>query len=73
MPSDTIAPQMLSSRTSTRLAARPTIRSTKSGEAAGRPVDELAREENEVIIGVLRLRADGVGAPSAANHRKQTA
>jgi carnitine 3-dehydrogenase len=42
-------------------------------EAAGRPVDELAREENEVIIGLLRLRANGAGAPSVANHRKQTA
>jgi 3-hydroxyacyl-CoA dehydrogenase len=42
-------------------------------EAAGRPVDELAREENEVIIGLLRLRANGAGAPSAADHRKQTA
>ncbi|HTY31783.1 3-hydroxyacyl-CoA dehydrogenase NAD-binding domain-containing protein [Mycobacterium sp.] len=27
-------------------------------EAAGRPVDELAREENEVIIGLLKLRAN---------------
>jgi hypothetical protein len=41
-------------------------------EAAGRPVDELAREENEVIIGLLRLRANGAGAPSAANHRKES-
>jgi 3-hydroxyacyl-CoA dehydrogenase len=28
-------------------------------EAAGRSVDELARQENEVIIGLLRLRANG--------------
>jgi 3-hydroxyacyl-CoA dehydrogenase len=28
-------------------------------EAAGHSVDELAREENEVIIGLLRLRANG--------------
>ena len=28
-------------------------------EAAGRSVDELAREENEVIIGLLKLRANG--------------
>ena len=34
-------------------------------EAAGRSVDELAREENEVIIGLLRLRANGAGAPAA--------
>jgi hypothetical protein len=34
-------------------------------EAAGRSVDQLAREENEVIIGLLRLRANGSGAPSA--------
>ena len=27
-------------------------------EAAGRPVDELARRENDIIIGLLRLRAD---------------
>jgi hypothetical protein len=34
-------------------------------EAAGRSVDELARDENEVIIGLLRLRANGAGAPLA--------
>ena len=34
-------------------------------EAGGRSVDELAREENEVIIGLLRLRANGASAPSA--------
>src|SRR6202167_2982068 len=28
-------------------------------EAGGRSVDELAREENEIIIGLLRLRANG--------------
>jgi 3-hydroxyacyl-CoA dehydrogenase len=33
-------------------------------EAAGRPVEELAREENEVIIGLLRLRADSASVPS---------
>src|SRR5258705_9793488 len=33
-------------------------------EAAGRSVDELAREEDEVIIGLLRLRANDAGAPS---------
>jgi hypothetical protein len=32
-------------------------------EAAGRSVDELAREENEVIIGLLRLRANGAERP----------
>jgi carnitine 3-dehydrogenase len=31
-------------------------------EAAGRSVDELAREENEVIIGLLRLRANRTSA-----------
>jgi 3-hydroxyacyl-CoA dehydrogenase len=33
-------------------------------EAGGRSVDKLAREENEVIIGLLRLRADGASALS---------
>jgi 3-hydroxyacyl-CoA dehydrogenase len=32
-------------------------------EAAGRSVDELARDENEVIIGLLKLRANGTSAP----------
>ena len=27
-------------------------------EAAGRPVDELAEEENRVLIGLLKLRAE---------------
>ena len=31
-------------------------------EAAGRSVDELAQKENEVIIGLLRLRANGAGS-----------
>jgi carnitine 3-dehydrogenase len=31
-------------------------------EAAGHSVDELARKEDEVIIGLLRLRADGASA-----------
>jgi carnitine 3-dehydrogenase len=34
-------------------------------EAAGRSVDELARDENEVIIGLLKLRANGTSAPLA--------
>jgi hypothetical protein len=34
-------------------------------EAAGRSVDDLARAENEIIIGLLRLRANGADAPSA--------
>jgi 3-hydroxyacyl-CoA dehydrogenase len=34
-------------------------------EAAGRSVDELAREENEIIIGLLRLRANGASASLA--------
>jgi carnitine 3-dehydrogenase len=33
-------------------------------EAAGRSVDQLAREENEVLIGLLKLRANGVSAPA---------
>ena len=32
-------------------------------EAAGRSVDELAQKENEVIIGLLKLRANGATAP----------
>jgi hypothetical protein len=39
-------------------------------EAAGRSVDELARDENEVIIGLLRLRANGA---STATAKRQTA
>jgi carnitine 3-dehydrogenase len=35
------------------------------GEAAGRSVDELAQKENEVIIGLLRLRAIGAKASPA--------
>ncbi|HTQ18371.1 3-hydroxyacyl-CoA dehydrogenase NAD-binding domain-containing protein [Mycobacterium sp.] len=34
-------------------------------EAAGRSVDELAREENEVIIGLLRLRGNGASGATA--------
>src|SRR6202048_1067884 len=34
-------------------------------EAGGSSVDELAREENEVIIGLLKLRANGTSAPLA--------
>jgi hypothetical protein len=34
-------------------------------EAGGRSVAELAREENEVIIRLLRLRANGAGASVA--------
>jgi 3-hydroxyacyl-CoA dehydrogenase len=34
-------------------------------EAAGRSVDELARTENEVIIGLLQLRANAMSASSA--------
>jgi carnitine 3-dehydrogenase len=34
-------------------------------EAGGRSVEELAREENEVMIGLLRLRANTASAPSA--------
>jgi hypothetical protein len=39
-------------------------------EAGGRPVEELARTENEVIIGLLRLRANGASAHST---EKETA
>ena len=34
-------------------------------EAGGRSVDELAQEENEVIIGLMRLRANGASASPA--------
>src|SRR5260221_6890567 len=34
-------------------------------EAEGRSVDQLARGENEVIIGLLKLRANGAGTSSA--------
>jgi carnitine 3-dehydrogenase len=36
-------------------------------EAAGRSVDELAQQENEVIIGLLRLRAKSASASPAEN------
>jgi 3-hydroxyacyl-CoA dehydrogenase len=36
-------------------------------EAGGRSVDELAREENEVIIGLLKLRTNGATASLAEN------
>jgi len=44
-------------------------------EAGGHSVDELAREENEVIIGLLQLRANGASAPSTAvaTQRRDTA
>jgi 3-hydroxyacyl-CoA dehydrogenase len=35
-------------------------------EAAGRPVEELAQEENKVLIGLLKLRANGPITPSLA-------
>jgi len=38
---------------------RETIVEGVTREAAGRSVDELSRGENEVIIGLLKLRADG--------------
>jgi hypothetical protein len=41
-------------------------------EAAGRSVDELAREENQVIIGLLKLRANGTSAPLAENKAAHT-
>jgi carnitine 3-dehydrogenase len=36
-------------------------------EAAGRSVDQLAREENEVIIGLLKLRAKAAGTRAVEN------
>jgi carnitine 3-dehydrogenase len=36
-------------------------------EAGGRSVDELAREENEIIIGLLKLRSNGPRTSLAAN------
>jgi 3-hydroxyacyl-CoA dehydrogenase len=37
-------------------------------EAAGRSVEELAQEENKVLIGLLKLRADGQGTSSVAKN-----
>jgi len=34
-------------------------------EAAGRSVDQLAQEENKVLVGLLKLRANGVSASAA--------
>jgi carnitine 3-dehydrogenase len=38
-------------------------------EAAGRSVDELAQKENKVIIGLLKLRANGASASPTAPRR----
>ena len=35
-------------------------------EAGGRSVDQLAHEENEVLIGLLKLRANGASESSPA-------
>jgi len=35
-------------------------------EADGRSVEQLAKEENEVLVGLLKLRAKGEGAPTSA-------
>ncbi|MDB5331385.1 MAG: fadC6 [Phycisphaerales bacterium] len=40
-------------------------------EAAGRSVEELAREENKVLIGLLKLRANGQSTPSVAKKDSQ--
>ena len=37
-------------------------------EAAGRSVEELAQEENKVLIGLLKLRGNGQSAPSVAKN-----
>src|SRR6201984_2914289 len=42
-----------------------TITDGVTREAAGRSVDELAQKENEVIIGLLKLRANGASASPA--------
>ena len=41
-------------------------------EAAGRSVDQLAQEENEVLIGLLKLRANGDGVSPAVKSGAQT-
>jgi 3-hydroxyacyl-CoA dehydrogenase len=41
-------------------------------EAAGRSVEELAAYENRVMVGLLKLRANGDGASSAAKHGAPT-
>src|SRR3954470_5772601 len=41
-------------------------------EAAGRSVDQLAQKENEVLIGLLKLRANGDGVPPAVKSGAQT-
>jgi hypothetical protein len=33
-------------------------------ETAGRSVEQLAKDENRVIVGLLKLRANAAGAPS---------
>src|SRR5438552_8326808 len=41
-------------------------------EAAGRSVDQLAQKENEVLIGLLKLRANGDGVSLAVKSGAQT-
>jgi len=41
-------------------------------EAAGRSVDQLAQKENEVLIGLLKLRANGDGVSPAVKSGAQT-
>jgi 3-hydroxyacyl-CoA dehydrogenase len=42
-------------------------------EAANRPVEELAREENEVLLGLLRLRAQTEDGASKVNTKRAAA
>jgi 3-hydroxyacyl-CoA dehydrogenase len=41
-------------------------------EAAGRSVDQLAQDENRVLIGLLQLRANGQSTPSVAKQDSRT-
>jgi 3-hydroxyacyl-CoA dehydrogenase len=52
---------------------RHTIADGVMREAGGRSVDELARDENEVIIGLLRLRATGTSGSLAQRKPENTA
>ena len=37
-------------------------------ETAGRSVEQLAQDENRVIVGLLKLRANGASAPESSKN-----
>jgi 3-hydroxyacyl-CoA dehydrogenase len=53
-------------------ALKQTVIDGVTREAAGRSVDQLAQKENEVLIGLLKLRANGDGVSPAVKSGAQT-